>query len=250
MNKPADELQGRSAATAPPRLAELEAPPLTAAHQGPPTDPPSVSFTTAVLHWQATADPLALERLVRSALPLIERMAQALLRSHGIVDPSAVDEAVSLVLDHLRRLPGAVVEDRLVARFDPRVSAAAAPHGSDAGRAYLLWLSRERARDVARARRRQCRHAVPFSLLDRPTIHRVHDVAERGRDDDPEPASDLHDRLLGAIGRLPERERAVVELLLAGHTQAVIARTLSICEGTVSRLRTRAVDTLRHLLAE
>jgi RNA polymerase sigma factor (sigma-70 family) len=57
-------------------------------------------------------------------------------------------------------------------------------------------------------------------------------------------------RLHDAIPHLPPRERLVMELLLEGTNQATVAHMLDVCEGTVSRLRTRAVATLRDLMAE
>jgi DNA-directed RNA polymerase specialized sigma subunit len=42
----------------------------------------------------------------------------------------------------------------------------------------------------------------------------------------------------------------VIELLLEGKSQAVISHALDVCEGTVSRLRTRAIASLRSLMAE
>ena len=44
---------------------------------------------------------------------------------------------------------------------------------------------------------------------------------------------------------LDGRSRLVVELLLAGENQAAIARRMGLCEGTVSRIRARAISTLR-----
>jgi RNA polymerase sigma factor (sigma-70 family) len=57
-------------------------------------------------------------------------------------------------------------------------------------------------------------------------------------------------RLHDAIPHLPARERLVMELLLEGKTQATIAHVLDVCAGTVSRLRMRAIATLRDLVAE
>jgi RNA polymerase sigma factor (sigma-70 family) len=62
--------------------------------------------------------------------------------------------------------------------------------------------------------------------------------------------TDLCVRLRDIIPRLPPRERTVIELLLEGKSQAVIAHMLEVCEGTVSRLRGRATAALRNLLAE
>ena len=64
------------------------------------------------------------------------------------------------------------------------------------------------------------------------------------------PDHDERTRLHRAIATLPPRERAVMGHLLEGRTQAAIAACMRVCEGTVSRLRSRAVDRLRTLLAD
>jgi RNA polymerase sigma factor (sigma-70 family) len=61
--------------------------------------------------------------------------------------------------------------------------------------------------------------------------------------------SDATARMHDALPLLEPRSRTVVELLLDGKSQAVIAHVLGVCEGTVSRLRTRAIAELRRLLA-
>ena len=62
--------------------------------------------------------------------------------------------------------------------------------------------------------------------------------------------ADLCLRLHDEIPHLPPRERLVMELVLEGKNQAVIAHVLDVCEGTVSRIRMRAIATLRARLAE
>ena len=62
--------------------------------------------------------------------------------------------------------------------------------------------------------------------------------------------ADLCLRLHDAIPHLPPRERLVMELLLEGKNQATVAHVLDVCEGTVSRLRMRAIAMLRDLMAE
>jgi DNA-directed RNA polymerase specialized sigma subunit len=42
----------------------------------------------------------------------------------------------------------------------------------------------------------------------------------------------------------------VIGLLLEGKNQAVIAHVIGVCEGTVSRIRRRAIDRLRALLED
>jgi RNA polymerase sigma factor (sigma-70 family) len=150
-----------------------------------------------------------------------------------VADRSAVDDVVSLVLDHLRRLPCGNAGERRVALF----------RGDDAtvgrGLAYVRLLARNRARDVARARHRRDRRARVFSMLDAMGWQAV----AAGR-----PVNDLHEQLLDAVAQLEPPLRQVVELLLEGKSQATIAHVLDVCEGTVSRMRKRAVDRLRALL--
>lgn len=205
-----------------------------------------------LLDWQATADQSHLEPLVAAIRPLAERMATATLHRHGIRDSYAVDEVVSLVLDHLRRLPGAPTDERPVASFAPRRIARCNGSLIDLGQAFLVWLTRERAADVARSRRRQARHTTVFSELEKPVRHRLQDSADPGdaAATDIAAYADLCVRLRDVIPRLPPRERTVIELLLEGKSQTVIAHVLGVCEGTVSRLRGRATIVLRTLLAE
>ncbi len=201
-----------------------------------------------LLDWQSTADQSRLEPLVATIRPLAERMAAATLRRHGIRDSFAVDEVVSLVLDHLRRLPGSPIDERQVSRFTPRRTARCGCSLIDSGQAFVLWLTRERAADVARGRRRQARNTTVFSELDKPAMSRLQDYEATG--EDVAAQTDLCVRLRDIIPRLPPRERTVIELLLEGKSQAVIAHMLEVCEGTVSRLRGRATAALRNLLAE
>jgi DNA-directed RNA polymerase specialized sigma subunit len=42
----------------------------------------------------------------------------------------------------------------------------------------------------------------------------------------------------------------VIELLLDGKSQAVVAHVLDVCEGTVSRIRASVIKSLRQMLAE
>jgi RNA polymerase sigma factor (sigma-70 family) len=205
-----------------------------------------------LLDWQTTSDPACLARLVNAILSLAAQTAQSALRRLGIDDPSAVDETTSLLLDHLRRLPNAATNERAVARFIPRREDRCGSGLIDSGLAYIVWLTRERAADVARARRRRSRHTTVFSLLDtRITSHlQACTASPDASSDDMHSQADLCLRLHDAIPHLPPRERLVMELLLEGKNQATIAHVLDVCEGTVSRLRTRAIATLRDLMAE
>ena len=57
-------------------------------------------------------------------------------------------------------------------------------------------------------------------------------------------------RLKQAIDGLKERQATVIRMLIKGTNQARIAAKLNICEGTVSRLRNRAIARLRHILTK
>jgi RNA polymerase sigma factor (sigma-70 family) len=188
--------------------------------------------------WQATGDPAALEVLVVAVRPLVEAVAVRVLRSRRIVDRSAVDDVVSLVFDHLRRLPRGLAGERAVVMFRH-----AAP-GADGGGHFIRLLARNRSLDVAR---RQHRHERSLSAADI-TLHSL--VRDAGTTRNAAAEADLHDRLTAAIARLEPELQAVVQMLLDGKSQAVIAHVLGVCEGTVSRARGRAVADLRRLMDE
>jgi RNA polymerase sigma factor (sigma-70 family) len=191
--------------------------------------------------WQATADPERLAVLVVAVRPMVEAVATRVLRSRRIADRSAVDDVVSLVLDHLRRLPRGLEGERHVALFrgdEP---------GTDTGTAFIRILARNRAIDVARSRGRRARRSVPFSAA-------IDDVREalvtRRAAAALVAEAETHDRLAAAIDRLEPQPRTVVQMLLDGKSQTVIAHVLGVCEGTVSRVRSRAVAKLRGLMDE
>ena len=201
--------------------------------------------------WQAVGDVRDLESLLARALPLIEHTAAATLRRRHLADPAAIDDAVSRVLDHLRRLPGASAGEKIVARFVPRSGHIGAESLGDRGEAYVVWLARERALDIVRSRRRVAHHISCFSEL--PAASRTL-TTDAGKANAiglcHAPPGAQWQRLHDAIPLLDARQRVVIELLLEGKTQAVIAHALDVCEGTVSRLRSKAIAQLRLLLAE
>ncbi len=203
---------------------------------------PSASLGRLLVAWQTSGDPNRLDPLAAAARPLIERTAAHVLRRHHVADPAAVDDVVSRVLDHLRRLPGRATGERLVACFIPQ------PHAQDDGRGYVMWLTGRRAMDVVRDRRRCCREARCFVEIAPAELAGLADTAPATADE--EEAEDACRRLHAALPRLDARQRLVAELLLAGKSQAAIARVLDVCEGTVSRLRSKAVESLRRLLDE
>lgn len=191
--------------------------------------------------WQETADPDRLAALVAAVRPVVEAVAGRVLRSRRIADLSAVDDVVSLVLDHLRRLPPGLEAEQPVAMFR------GAGPGIDRGGAYIRLLARNRSLDIARSRRRDRRHVLPFSAAG-DEVWQV--LTGRGMATPHRAEVEAHDRLAAAIDRLDPELRSVVEMLLDGKSQAVIAHVLDVCEGTVSRLRSRAVAKLRTLMEE
>ena len=93
---------------------------------------------------------------------------------------------------------------------------------------------------------------MPFSLLDGTVEVEVKRRAApaTGTADASDPCCEAAHRLNEVIARLVPRQRAVIELLREGKSQVVIAHALGVCEGTVSRLRQRAIGELKRLLAE
>ncbi len=220
------------------------------APKGEPPERPDAQVTALLERWQSTGDAAALEQLIAAVLPLVQKGIGSVLRKVNIRDPAATDDAVSLTLDHLRRLPGVQRGDRAVTRFVPRDHAASPGDRADSGTAYIVWLSHERARDVARRWWRSAQHSRAFSQLGRDTVNdlrtRLADALEWN--DDSEPLTELIIRLHESIERLQPLEQAVIALLIEGKTQAVIAHVLGVCEGTVSRIRSGAIVRLRALM--
>ena len=199
----------------------------------------------ALRAWQETADESWLAHVITHTLPRLEHAARSVLRRLHISDWSAVDDTLSLVFDHLRRLPAPMPGERTVARFvnhrDTRHSV------GDPGLAYLVWLAHERAFDVARQRKREATRRMRFMNLGH--VPHVDGTGIDAHTNADEVESDVTARLPDAVALLEPRLRSVVELLLEGKSLAVIAHVLGVCEGTVSRLRTRAIAELRRLLA-
>lgn len=198
-------------------------------------------MTELLVEWQETGRHDVFESLVAIVLPRLMGFVAATLVGQGIRDPAAADDTLSLVLDHLRRLAGTGTDDRQVGRFAPARSKGAR---DDAGWGYLRQLARGRACDVARDRRRQ---GPVFSQLERhgrESFERIIPAAGSGEVGPPP----LADRLREAALSLEPRQRLLVEMLLDGKSQAVIAHMLEVSEGTVSRLRTRALASLRRIL--
>jgi len=201
----------------------------------------SATVSELLSEWQETGSHEVFESLVTAVRPRLMGFVVATLVGQGIKDPAAADDALALVLDHLRRLAGAGAEDRQVGRFSSSRSSRGRP---DAGWGYLRQLARGRACDVARDRRRQ---GPVFSQLERHGRERFERAiaAAAGGGVAPPP---LADRLRAAARSLEPRQRLLVEMLLDGKSQVVIAHVLEVSEGTVSRLRARALASLRRIL--
>lgn len=204
------------------------------------TDP---TLATLLLGWQSSGDESRLASLIAASRPLIYKLAASTLHKHGIGDPAAIDDVVSRVFDHLRRLPRALEEERFVTNF-------AARNGDDDGLAYIVWLTRNRTVDIVRNRRRRYRRERCFSALAQDAACRLPSYAANGGlRPDEDMLADCQE-LIEVIPFLQSRQRAVIELLLDGKSQVAIAHILDVCEGTVSRLRVKAIASLRSLLAE
>jgi RNA polymerase sigma factor (sigma-70 family) len=208
----------------------------------------SPTIESLLLEWQSSGDEQCLEDLVRMITPLLERVAARTLQRLGIRDRSAIDDTTALVFDHLRRLPRQALGERHVTPFagdQPRYRR----EPGDSGAAYLHRLTHDRAIDVVRARRRRARHATPlsefgdtahFSVYRWTEVDTANDMAAADAD-----CASLHQEL----ERLEPRLRTVIAMLLEGKSQVTIAHALGVCEGTVSRLRVRAIDELRRAMA-
>ena len=203
-----------------------------------------------LLAWQEKGSQQAFEKLVIEVLGDIEDTARSVFARRKIESGVAIDDVVSLVLDHLRRLRPCCQDDRQVQPFDPsRMVKPACDEAAEAGRAYIRWLSRRRAMDICRAYRRRSKHEAPFTSLPEATILGLVQrpvAAEQCSNGEQEKNEQW---LAEALSVLDRRSRLVLMLLRAGESQAEIATRLGVHEGTVSRIRMRAIDNLRRRLA-
>jgi RNA polymerase sigma factor (sigma-70 family) len=206
----------------------------------------SHDIADALQAWQESGDDAWLEHVIAHSLPRLEHAARSVLRRLHVSDWSAVDDALSLVLDHLRRLPATTPNERTVARFENRCDTGRGV--GDSGLAYLVWMAHERAFDVARQRKRQATRRMRFKNLGH--VPHVDDTGIDALTNADEVERDATARMHDALKRLEPRLCTVIQLLLDGKSQAVIAHVLGVCEGTVSRLRTRAIAELKRLMTE
>lgn len=122
----------------------------------------------------------------------------------------------------------------------PRYSAHPGRQGATF-RSWLFAIAHNLVVDTYRRRR-------PHVSLDRPDPLQLVDPAAS-----PEEQAILADdarRFRAVLGSLPERQRAIVELRLAGLTGIEIASALSMSESAVKSAQFRAYGTLRTLLGD
>ena len=167
-------------------------------------------------------DERALAELVEVATPWLLNVARAMLQDE--------DEAEEVVTEAFRQL------------WQNLPSAA----GEHAGlMPYLMRLTRHRAIDRLRARRRRQRLLSAAALAGEPPVVPPSEPDEAGR-----PGYQVHAQVHAALKELPSDEQAVVQLAyFRGLSQSEVAAALGIPLGTVkSRLR-RAFGRLRESLA-
>jgi RNA polymerase sigma factor (sigma-70 family) len=193
------------------------------------TDARSDLIASLLRDWQQHGRHPDFELLWRTVATTVRSTARTALAAAHIRDPDAVEDALSLVMDHLRRLPRGGVT-----AFD----AERCGDGTAAQR-YVRWLAKNRAADVARRRRRWP-----------PLINagEIDSLMAKAAEEDALECQETTTTLQQAIATLDPRHQHVITLLLAGESQAQIARAIGVCEGTVTRLRQRAIIRLRAAL--
>lgn len=167
-------------------------------------------------------DERALAELVEAATPWLLNVAQAMLRDR--------DEAEEVVMEAIRALW-------------QNVSPAA--EGETALMPYLLRVTRHRAIDRLRARRRRERK------LSAAYLERESEAAPAVEPNEAAgPGWRVHDQVHAALEALPPDQRAVVRLAyFEGQTQSEIAAELGIPLGTVKTRLRLAFGHLRTALA-
>ena len=209
-------------------------------------------YSHLLLAWQEHEDHAALARLLKSARPLIESVANQVLQAVDIASPVCVDDTLSLVIDHIRRLPrnqsgGQGCRDsngeRPVAPFAPR------PGDTTPGERFLVWLTRRRAADCGRRLRRARRRAGSFSSCDPNQLQQAVAKAAQGKfaaERSRRRQQRQLEQLRGMLELLAPHDRLLMEAVMEGKTLAVIAHMLDCSEGTVCRRRQRIEQWLRE----
>ena len=193
----------------------------------------------------------AFKKLLTAAKPIIESVAKATLRTRTVDAGNLVDDTLSAVLNHLRRLPAHALRqnteqpasDQAVQAFTPQ------PDKPDAGRQYLIWLTQRRAADVARSEHRwgqqQSFTKTTASQLDNAIARQsfAHQHAHTAHRQQQEQLTWLQ----LACEQLEESEQLLLAMVLEGKTLAVIAHVLDCSEGTASRRRQRIETKLQSM---
>ena len=199
-----------------------------------------------LVEWQRTANHTVFAALVAQVRSELGQAVAGMLRSWHIRDPDAVDDALSLVFDHLRRLAGASPLENRVTKFSLARCGWSGPPATDPGLIYLRHLARARAIDIARRHRRG--RCIVLSELGADRRARCEPAAVEASCEHAKAL--LCDSLRDAADHLEPRQQAVIALLLEGKSQATIAHVLGVNEGTVSRMRSRAIDAIRRRLRD
>jgi RNA polymerase sigma-70 factor (ECF subfamily) len=123
------------------------------------------------------------------------------------------------------------------------------PHPENPGATFRAWVYRIARNDLIDAQRR----FRPVHSLDRRDAdgNRLHDPPDPARG--PEEALIAHEadtRVREMLNRLPDTQRAIIELRLAGLRGDEIASTLGLTLSAVKSAQYRAYQRLRDLLAD
>ena len=110
--------------------------------------PRAADLESLLCEWQDTGSHVVLEDLIHAAEPIMSVVIGRVLGQRGIRDPAALDDAMALVFNHLRRLPGPADGEPAVAPFDPGRGT-----NADHGRAFLQRLAHDRPRPRSPATR-------------------------------------------------------------------------------------------------
>ncbi|NBW86484.1 MAG: hypothetical protein EBR23_06565 [Planctomycetia bacterium] len=200
-------------------------------------------ITDLLCEWQEGGDAGVLATLVCLVRSRIESTARASLCRGGCRSRAAVDEVTSLVLDHLRRLPGVAGSDKAVAAFIRQPDAA-----GQTGMRYVVWLTQMRTKDCLRSRRRRARRSptVPEAC---PCHGSPLAEGDLGQERTADRTGEQRDLLNEAIDTLDDASRGLMNMLLEGMSQVSIAESLGVCEGTVSRRRVVIIERLKREVA-
>jgi len=198
------------------------------------------------------------EKFLVYALPVIEgTVRQQLTHLNQLADQALADEALALVLDHLRRLPTCVDKPPGITRGQLPSSTAERPVScfrlsvdvANSGERYLTWLTQRRTVDTIRRCQRERQRCRNFSALAQGQLARAQAANERGLRREAQ-QTEINDNRLAWIQRmlaeLSPPDRLLMELVLKGKTLVVISHVLDCAEGTVSRRRKRIEAWLRR----